>query len=157
MEIVSRDYFPCFSKEKRPRNLSKFNFQQLIRKREKVWIIQCSRNSRPVNASGEKNAFFSPELLKYSFTRRIRFHSARYFLNNHFGSSNLGKPVKIHHFWWFSRIFGKILGHLKEFSGFSNIVSRFSTKVSQLDAMEHYSVLCRRFEQKYLIKRAVKM
>ena len=107
--------------------------------------MQCSRN-----------IFFSPELLRYSLTRRIRFHSARYFLNNHFGSSNLGKPVKIQKF-RFLRIFGQILGHLKKSSGFGNMVSRFSTKVSQLDAMEHYSVLCLRFEQKYLIKRAVKM
>ena len=65
-------------------------------------------NSWPVNASGEKNAFFSPELLKYSFTRRMRFHSARYFLNNHFGSSNLGKPVKI-------QIFGDFRGFLVRF------------------------------------------
>ena len=46
MEIVFRDYFPCFSKETIPKNLSKFIFQHLIRKRENVCIIECLRHSK---------------------------------------------------------------------------------------------------------------
>ena len=93
MEIVSRDYFLCYSKEKRPINLLKFIFQHLIKKGEKFWIIECSRNRWRVKCIRRKKWFSHQKL--FNVLWHVEYVStARYFLNNHFGSSNLGNLSK---------------------------------------------------------------